>query len=112
VEIDVWDGEPPSSSSSEDEAANLGVPKAKKEKKEKSELSLRKRLELRFSRKGSEEKKELSQSPPKVTDERVQPWRSNSSRAEPRVLHGMGTSELHFFSLTASRLHSDKGYSL
>ncbi|KAF2186935.1 PLC-like phosphodiesterase [Zopfia rhizophila CBS 207.26] len=89
VEIDVWDGEPPSSSSSEDESTNPGVRKAKKEK---PEMSLRKRLELRFGRKGSspeEKSKSASQSPPKNEDERIQPWRSNNSgRAEPRVLHG------------------------
>ena len=89
VEIDVWDGEPPSSSSSEDEAY---VPKGQKPpKKEKPELSFRKRLELRFGRKGSpakEEHKPTSQSPPKEGQERIVPWRSNSYRAEPRVLHG------------------------
>ncbi|KAF2196899.1 PLC-like phosphodiesterase [Delitschia confertaspora ATCC 74209] len=86
VEIDVWDGEPPSSSSSEDEAFAI----ASKGKKEKPELSFRKRLELRFGRKGSPPPEEppVSVSPPKVVD-RIQPWRSNSStRAEPRVLHG------------------------
>ncbi|KAF2270492.1 PLC-like phosphodiesterase [Lojkania enalia] len=88
VEIDVWDGEPPSSSSSEDEAASAGIPKVKKEK---PELSIRKRLELRFGRKGSPPKEENSshsqQSPP--GDDKIALWRSNSSyRAEPRVLHG------------------------
>lgn len=88
VEIDVWDGEEPSSSSSEDESA---APKQKKEKKEKPELSIRKRLELRFGRKGSSppEEKPKDTSPPGGADEKIQPWRSNtSSRAEPRVLHG------------------------
>lgn len=87
MEIDVWDGQPPSSSSSENEAAHVGVPK---EKKPKSELSLRKRLELRFGRKGSDEKVKDS-SPPKDGEERIKPWKSHSSsyRAEPRVLHGM-----------------------
>jgi hypothetical protein len=94
VEIDVWDGEPPSSSSSssDDEAANALKPKVKKEKKEKKELSIRKRLELRFGRKGSpspEEKKEEWLPPSGSADQTISPWRSNSStRAEPRVLHG------------------------
>ncbi|KAF2253116.1 PLC-like phosphodiesterase [Trematosphaeria pertusa] len=89
VEIDVWDGEPPSSSSSSDEAANPGAPKAKKEK---PEMSIRKRLELRFGRKGApskEEPKEASPSPPSAGEESIEPWHSNiSTRAEPRVLHG------------------------
>lgn len=90
MEIDVWDGQPPSSSSSEDEAAHADKPKAKKEKQE---LSIRKRLELRFGRKGSpppeEKPKETSPTPLNAGEERIQPWRSDSySRAEPRVLHG------------------------
>jgi hypothetical protein len=83
VEIDVWDGEPPSSSSSEDESAK----KAGIAKKEKSELGFRKRLELRFGRKGSSPKEEKP-SPSEPGGERIKPWRSDSTRAEPRVLHG------------------------
>ncbi|KAF2277469.1 PLC-like phosphodiesterase [Westerdykella ornata] len=94
VEIDVWDGEPPSSSSSEDEDESVAA-KPKKEKKEKKELGFRKRLELRFGRKGSPPPEEKS--PPKNPSlpdgngsARETPSRSNSStnRAEPRVLHG------------------------
>ena len=92
----MWDGEPPSSSSSEDEAAAAGAAKVKKPKKE---LGLRKRLELRFGRKGSDEKKEKEKDkaqetspPPKGGEEKIEPWRSNSYRAEPRVLHGMRLS--------------------
>ncbi|KAF2750750.1 PLC-like phosphodiesterase [Sporormia fimetaria CBS 119925] len=94
VEVDVWDGEPPSSSSSEDED-ETAAPKPKKEKKEK--LGLRKRLELRFGRKGSPPPEDQSkpaaassnQSPDQGADMRIEPWRSNvSTRAEPRVLHG------------------------
>jgi hypothetical protein len=65
-----------------------------KVKKPKKELGIRKRLELRFGRKGSDEKtkekgKEASP-PPKGGEERIEPWRSTTSyRAEPRVLHGM-----------------------
>lgn len=95
VEIDVWDGEPPSCSSSSDEEAGGNVEKSKT-KKEKPEMGIRKRLELRFGRKGSppaEEKskaKATAASPPKPGDDHIEPWRSNSStRAEPRVLHGM-----------------------
>ncbi|KAF2682859.1 PLC-like phosphodiesterase [Lentithecium fluviatile CBS 122367] len=103
VEIDVWDGEPPSSSSSEDEAANVGAAKAKKTK---PELGLRKRLELRFGRKGSEEKEKAKQPapPPKTVEERIQPWRSNSyTRAEPRVLHGYTlTKDTSFRSVCAT----------
>jgi hypothetical protein len=89
VEIDVWDGEPPSSSSSEDEAAQAGAAKVKKPKEK---LGIRKRLELRFGRKGSEEKEKAKKfsPPPKGGEERIEPWRSTTAyRAEPRVLHGM-----------------------
>ncbi|PVH99505.1 PLC-like phosphodiesterase [Periconia macrospinosa] len=112
VEIDVWDGEPPSSSSSEDEAAgaNASKSKDKKDKKDKKEkLSLRKRLELRFGRKGSpppeEKPKEASSAEqPTNTVERIIPWVSNSStRAEPRVLHGFTlTSDMPFRSVCAT----------
>ncbi|KAF2874888.1 PLC-like phosphodiesterase [Massariosphaeria phaeospora] len=89
VEIDVWDGEPPSSSSSEDEAARSGATKVPKEK---SGLSFRKRLELRIKGKLSsspeEKSKDAPASPPPAQSDRIEPWRSNSYRAEPRVLHG------------------------
>lgn len=93
VEIDVWDGEPPSSSSSEDESATPSDKTGKKEKKSKTGLGIRKRLELRFGRKGSptpeDTPKQETPAPSAGTDERIQPWRSNSNtRAEPRVLHG------------------------
>jgi hypothetical protein len=95
VEIDVWDGEPPSSSSSEDEADTAGQ-KSKKEKREKPELSFRKRLELKFGRKGSppKDKPKESSAAPEGAGERIQPWRSNSYRAEPRVLHGRDTTDV------------------
>ncbi|KAJ4287183.1 hypothetical protein N0V90_012581 [Kalmusia sp. IMI 367209] len=100
VEVDVWDGEPPSSSSSENEAEPTtgSGPKAKVKKEKKS---IRKRLELRFGRKASEEKpKDVapSSSPPQAGEQRIAPWRSNtSSRAEPRVLHGYTlTKEMSF----------------
>ncbi|KAF2106695.1 1-phosphatidylinositol-4,5-bisphosphate phosphodiesterase 1 [Lophiotrema nucula] len=95
VEIDVWDGEPPSSSSSEDESATPAGYRGKKEKKEKKDkpgMSIKKRLELKFGRKGSppqeDKMKDLSISPPKTAGDRITPWRSTSYRAEPRVLHG------------------------
>ncbi|KAF2498431.1 PLC-like phosphodiesterase [Lophium mytilinum] len=90
VEIDVWDGEPPSSSSSEDESA--GAPKPKK--KEKVEQKIMKKLELRFGRrsdrspsKGAKDAQPVSKTSP---EDKVTPWKSTSSsiRAEPRVLHG------------------------
>ena len=111
VEIDVWDGEPPSSSGSEDESAN---PEARKAKKEKKDLSFRKRLELRFGRKGSpppeEKQKEPSQSPRKgaTAEEHITPWKSNTSwRAEPRVLHGTCISHR-----TLSNSNGMSGYTL
>ena len=119
VEIDVWDGEEPSDSSSDEEAA-LGNPGAlaKKDKKSKSGLGIRKRLELRFGRKGaSSEEKAHDTSPPAVdSEQKIQPWRSTSTaqRAEPRVLHGYTlTKEMSFravcatireFAFTASNL--------
>lgn len=61
-------------------------------KPKKEGLSIRKRLELKFGRKGSEEKEKAKETspPPKSGEERIEPWRSTSAyRAEPRVLHGM-----------------------
>ncbi|KAH8732649.1 PLC-like phosphodiesterase [Phaeosphaeriaceae sp. PMI808] len=112
VEIDVWDGEEPSDSSSdEEEMQKYGAPKLekkdkdKKEKKEKSGLSLRKRLELRFGRKGNSKDKQQS-SPPQKGEEKIEPWTSSSSytyRAEPRVLHGYTlTKDLPFRAVCAT----------
>ncbi|KAF2028112.1 PLC-like phosphodiesterase [Setomelanomma holmii] len=105
VEIDVWDGEPPSDSSSEEEdIAKYGGPKVEK-KKEKSKLSIRKKLELRFGRKGSSEDKTEPASPPLTTDGRPKPWKSSSYtyRAEPRVLHGYTlTKDLPFRAVCAT----------
>jgi hypothetical protein len=62
VEIDVWDGEPPSDSSSDEEdMQKYGAPKVEKKSKEKKEkIGLRKRLELRFGRKGASEEESSS----------------------------------------------------
>ncbi|PSN63335.1 PLC-like phosphodiesterase [Corynespora cassiicola Philippines] len=90
VEIDVWDGEPPSSSSSSSDEEAAPASTAPKPKKDKEGLSLRKRLELRFGRKGSPPAEDKSEPPPppKADENRIEPWRSNTFRAEPRVLHG------------------------
>ncbi|CAO2656548.1 Nn.00g053510.m01.CDS01 [Neocucurbitaria sp. VM-36] len=114
VEIDVWDGEEPSDSSSDEEAA-IGNPgaAAKKEGKTKSGLGIRKRLELRFGRKGAsseekekeKEKEKETTSSPQDSDKPIQPWRSTSSswRAEPRVLHGYTlTKEMSFRAVCAA----------
>ncbi|KAF2831767.1 PLC-like phosphodiesterase [Ophiobolus disseminans] len=110
VEIDVWDGDEPSDSSSdEEEMQKYGAPKVEKKdkvKKEKSGLGLRKRLELRFGRKGaSSEDKQQPSSPQQEGDQRVEPWRSSSYtyRAEPRVLHGYTlTKDLPFRAVCAT----------
>jgi hypothetical protein len=109
VEIDVWDGEPPSDSSSdEEEMQKYGAPKLEKkdnEKKEKSGLSLRKRLELRFGRKGASGDKHRSPSPPPKEGHGIEPWSSQSYayRAEPRVLHGYTlTKDLPFRAVCAT----------
>jgi hypothetical protein len=96
VEVDVWDGDELSDSSSDEEAAlgNPGSSDSRKEKKKsKSGLGIRKRIELKFGRKGkSEEVSQKTPPPPpqQEGDSKVQPWHSASytSRAEPRVLHG------------------------
>jgi hypothetical protein len=109
VEIDVWDGEEPSDSSSDEEdMQKYGAPKAeKKEKSKKEKLGLRKRLELRFGRKGasSEDKQQTSSLPPQDGEQRIEPWRSSSYtyRAEPRVLHGYTlTKDLPFRAVCAT----------
>lgn len=92
VEVDVWDGEEPSDSSSDEEdMRKYGAPKVK-EKKEKSGLGIRRRLEMRFGRKGPsttpDDKPETSAHSQEAMH-RIEPWRSDQSyRAEPRVLHG------------------------
>ncbi|KAJ4372015.1 hypothetical protein N0V83_003788 [Neocucurbitaria cava] len=110
VEIDVWDGEELSDSSSDEEAA-LGNPgaSARKEGKSKSGLGIRKRLELKFGRRraSSEEKAKEKEttSAAQDSDKPIQPWRSTSStmRAEPRVLHGYTlTKEMSFRAVCAA----------
>ena len=94
VEVDVWDGDELSDSSSDEEAAmgNPGANDMKKEKKKsKSGLGIRKRLAMKFGKKDrSDDEEEETSSPPQQDDQKVQPWHSSSytSRAEPRVLHG------------------------
>jgi hypothetical protein len=92
VEIDVWDGEEPSDSSSdEEEMRKYGTPKIKEKKDKKEKLGIRKRLELRFGRKSSPSSGDTAETspPPQSGEQKIAPWRSNSSyRAEPRVLHG------------------------
>ncbi|KAL5113762.1 hypothetical protein ACEQ8H_008336 [Pleosporales sp. CAS-2024a] len=109
VEIDVWDGEPPSDSSSDEEdIQKYGAPGMEKKHKDKKEkLSLRKRLELRFGRRGkSAEEAQRSPSPPPADGEdKIEPWRSDSYtyRAEPRVLHGYTlTKDLPFRAVCAT----------
>ncbi|KAK7729627.1 hypothetical protein SLS57_002115 [Botryosphaeria dothidea] len=111
VEIDVWDGEPPSdsedsSSSSEDEKDAKGGKKP----------GLKDRLKAKLGRKSSvknshkpepkkEPKKEKEPAPPANTDgaaasEIPKPWRANSNRAEPKVYHGYtATSDISFRSV-------------
>ncbi|KAF2847567.1 phospholipase-like protein C [Plenodomus tracheiphilus IPT5] len=109
VEIDVWDGEEPSDSSSDEEAArgNPGVTDEKKAKKEsKTGLSIRKRLELRFSKKAKEEEKARDETlAPQEQAQGVTPWRSTSStfRAEPKVTHGYTlTKDMSFRAVCAT----------
>jgi hypothetical protein len=109
VEIDVWDGEALSDSSSdEEEVQKYDAPKlekAKKEKKEKSGLSIRKRLELRFGRKGGSSDKQEAPSSPAKEGHGVEPWSSSqyTYRAEPRVLHGYTlTKDLPFRAVCAT----------
>lgn len=109
VEIDVWDGDEPSDSSSdEEEIRKYGAPALKKKdsKKEKSGLSLRKRLELRFGRKGASVSKEEvhEESPAAEGEHKIERWSSTTSyRAEPRVLHGYTlTKELPFRAVCAT----------
>jgi hypothetical protein len=106
VEVDVWDGEPPSSSSDEEEAERIGQ---KKVPVDKSKLSIRKRLELRFRNKGRspdkvEETNDANDTTPSASEQKIQPWRSNSSyRAEPQVFHGYTlTSEMPFRQVCAT----------
>lgn len=103
VEIDVWDGDPPSSSSSEDEAERVGQAKVKRDK---SKLGFREKLAMRL--KGKSVEKELEKEAEDVSsyrgEEKVAPWRGDSTyRAEPRVYHGYTlTSEMSFREVCAT----------
>jgi len=94
VEVDVWDGDELSDSSSDEEAArgNPGSNDARKDKKKsKSGLSIRQRLAQKFGSKDKPEEEEQETSePPHEDANKVQPWHSASytSRAEPKVTHG------------------------
>ncbi|KAH9878837.1 hypothetical protein J1614_002271 [Plenodomus biglobosus] len=109
VEIDVWDGEELSDSSSDEEAArgNPGVTEGNKAKKEsKSGLSIRKRLELRFSKKAKEEEKAKEEKLEHHDEAQgVTPWRSTSTaaRVEPKVTHGYTlTKDMSFRAVCAT----------
>ncbi|KAF1935716.1 PLC-like phosphodiesterase [Clathrospora elynae] len=109
VEIDVWDGEEMSDSSSDEEAAlgNPGAADAKRDKKKsKSGFGIRKRLGLKFGRKGkSPEDTDPEASPPKEDGQKIKPWHSTAftSRAEPRVYHGYTlTREMSFRAVCAT----------
>ncbi|KZM25605.1 phosphatidylinositol phospholipase C [Ascochyta rabiei] len=103
VEIDVWDGEPPSSSSSEDEAERVGQ---KKVRKEKSKLGIRERLAIRLRGKSAAKQDEPNkdEAPAYHGEERVTPWKSDVTyRAEPKVYHGYTlTSEMTFREVCAT----------
>jgi hypothetical protein len=107
VEIDVWDGEPPSDSSSdEEEMQKYGAPKVEAKKDKKAKPGLRKRLELRFGRKGASSEDKQSSSSSSQGEGKIEPWRSSDSytyRAEPRVLHGYTlTKDLPFRAVCAT----------
>lgn len=104
VEIDVWDGEPPSSSSSEDEAERSGAAKVPKEK---SKLGIRERLAMRLRGKSVGKDDEPKKAEPASAyrgEEKITPWRGDSTyRAEPKVYHGYTlTSEMPFRDVCAT----------
>jgi len=108
VEIDVWDGDELSDSSSDEEAArgNPGVTDSHRAKKEsKSGLSIRRRLELRFGKKAKDEKGEVEEHVPQEQAQAVTPWQSASSslRVEPKVTHGYTlTKDMSFRAVCAT----------
>lgn len=103
VEIDVWDGEPPSSSSSEDEAERVGQ---KKVRSEKSKLGIRERLAMRLRGKsvGKDDEPTKDAAPAHHAEERITPWTSDATyRAEPKVYHGYTlTTEMTFREVCAT----------
>lgn len=105
VEIDVWDGEEPSDSSSDE--GKFTSTKDKKEKKEK--IGFKKKLELRFGRKSTREERakeasDLEASGIVEEEDKIKPWSSTASfRAEPRILHGYTlTKEIPFRAVCAT----------
>ncbi|KAH6638447.1 PLC-like phosphodiesterase [Boeremia exigua] len=101
VEIDVWDGEPPSSSSSEDEAERIGQAKLPRDK---AKLGFRERLALRLRGKSVGKDDEPKGDVVSGAQESVAPWRGDSTyRAEPKVYHGYTlTSEMSFREVCAT----------
>lgn len=104
VEVDVWDGEPPSSSSSEDEAERVGQVKVPREK---SKLGIRERIALRLKGKSASKNdtpEEGKSAPASQGEQSVTPWKSDVTyRAEPKVYHGYTlTSEMTFREVCAT----------
>lgn len=86
IEIDVWDGGSPSNSSSDTEDEMPGGKNGEGEIKKLSGM-LKKGLRRLHSREASREMDVAD--PPAVDNTLVPtPWREDSGRAEPRVLHG------------------------
>lgn len=113
VEIDVWDGDPPSSSSSEDEAERVGQAKVPRDK---AKLGFREKLALRLRGKSVGKDDEPGKTDGGVTRDdgattaaptatpTPAPWKSGVSyRAEPKVYHGYTlTSEMSFREVCAT----------
>lgn len=114
VEIDVWDGDPPSSSSSEDEAERVGQAKVPRDR---TKLGFREKLAMRLkgkspdkdgavdehSKAANEHSRAENISAPRG-DDKITPWRGDSTyRAEPKVYHGYTlTSEMSFREVCAT----------
>lgn len=108
VEIDVWDGDELSDSSSDEEAArgNPGVTDRHRAKKEsKSGLSIRQRLELRFGKRAKDEGNAKVEEHKEEQAQTVTPWQSTTSnpQVEPKVTHGYTlTKDMSFRAVCAT----------
>ena len=98
IEIDVWDGGSPSTSSSDAEAEGS----AHRERLEHDVKNLRKKMKkglthFRSGSKDAPQETELERTPTGDDSLMPTPWRTQSKREEPRVLHGhTATKEIAF----------------
>lgn len=91
IEVDVWDGDSPSSSEAE------GPAEPRKTDREVNKLSSKLKEKLNRLRSKSHSAQDEPESPVSHEEQMPQPWRTNSGRDEPVIYHGYtATREMPF----------------